>query len=304
MENSQQQSKMFALPWEYMFLYLHQNNCTVQLRLLKYAFCKIFQYKQFIKVNQSTTLLSDSLWSFYSKPCINAQFCNITEICPIKSLCAYVCVWGNHSCICKCVSAWYMVISHRRGFYCVIISAVTLTSFGCRSTADQLHQRRGCSLITVRASAGFNLCVWVPATHVNMWLCLSVCLSGILQSSVCTLSSSSLYIYHSCTVWPELSTHLCLWRTNNPPLHVSYCDRFRMRDLWLEANLTNKRLWEDEASEPLRIQWSGYSRQHCQHFLYKKLQKTGGWGKSFDIQYTKPDCVCVCVCEGVLFDAL
>lgn len=150
------------------------------------------QYQWFSQVNQSATLLNDNLWSFYSKPCINAQFCNITEIYPQLSkacvrMCVRVCVCvrGNHSCICKCVSVWYMVISHRRGFYCVIISAVTLTSFGCRSTADQLHQRRGCSLITVRSSAGFSLCVWAPATHVNMSVCLSVRYTAVSVPRCC-----------------------------------------------------------------------------------------------------------------------
>lgn len=148
-----------------------------------------------------------------------------------------VCVW--------CLCVWYMVISHRRGFYCVIISAVTLTSFGCRATADQLHQKEAAGLLHSHNHYLFTLHVTAPAArHSVFFISLNIhaafpksthsmnpcgyyscCYYDWQQAIVCdallsVLRSSSLLIYHSCIV--VLFTRLYLGCANMPPLHVSH----------------------------------------------------------------------------------
>lgn len=78
------------------------------------------------------------------------------------------------------------------------------------------------SYVHIYKCARVGLCVCVST--------LPLCRSDGQRAIVCDaalsiLGSSSLLIYHSCIVLPELSTRLYLWCTNMPPLHVSDCGR-------------------------------------------------------------------------------
>lgn len=232
----------------------------------------------------------------YSRSCINAQMCIITlKLHLSRVLCVCVCLWGNHSCICMCVCVWYMVISHRRGFYCVIISAVTLTSFGCRSTADQLHWRtRPLAYYTQIISGFYPPCYSSYYTHEHLifagraWAecCIYVHIISVLLSvMLCCLYWGAPACWFITPAFCCLSSLLdCIFGA--PICHLCMCQlvaRFGMRDLWLEGDLQTGDLWgrrrwgEKEGSKSLCIQWLGYSRQHCQHFPQRVAENQGGW---------------------------
>lgn len=109
----------------------------------------------------------------------------------------------------------------------------------------------------ISARCAWQGCCSYISKHIYIYICgciLPPCYSDGQWAIVCDavlsiLGSSSLLIYHSCIVLPELSTRLYLWCTNMPPLHVSDCGWARHEGFVTGGGTCKQETYEDREDE-------------------------------------------------------